>query len=118
MDFLLAYINQKMAEKGVKDYDVTVELITIAASSTETIPNDNDYRFLANAFMSGSDPMSGSIISDNAALNLTPLVLNTGYYKHINLYHGRVDVTNNSTTDTLYVEFLIVTPLISDNHVK
>lgn len=111
MNYLLNYIKQKMDEKGVKNYDVIAELVTVAAASTETIYNDNNYRFLANAFMSASDPMSGSIISANAALNLTPLILNTGFYKHTNLYHGRVDVKNNSTTDTLYVEFLVVTPL-------
>jgi len=111
MNFLLQYIQAKLLEKGIEKYDLSVQLVQVAISSTETIAADNDFRFLANAFAQKSDPIDGVIKSANAALNLTPLMINTEYYKHNNLYHGKVEITNNSTSDILYVELLVATPL-------
>jgi|GEM_PF-1745088 len=118
MNFLLEYVKQKMLELGIKNYDTRVSLTEVAKESTSEISAENDYLFFANAFTNGSNPIDGYIIGNSMALVITPAINQTIFYKHQHYFTGKVKIKNNDTVDKMYVEFLIVTPVITHNDAR
>ena len=106
---LLAWIQLILLQHGIKNYSMSSDLITVPASKTVDFQQQNNYYFFANAFNSGSTPIDGEIIGSDEALPLKPHIVQTSVYKH-QYFTGRVNVTNFDPAQTLYVEFLIVTP--------
>lgn len=108
---LLAWVDKKMKERGVMDYTVRPELISVPVSSTNDYFQKNDFYFLVGAFSSTSSPITGEIVSQDDAIALKPYLMNTICYKH-QVFSGMVKIKNLHATSVLYVEFLIASPKV------
>jgi hypothetical protein len=106
---LLKWVQTILHERNINHYGISADLVIVPAGKTVEFQQQNNLYFLANAFSSSSGPINGEIIGADEALPLKPHILQTVCYKH-QYFTGRVNVTNNDDTQTLYVEFLIATP--------
>jgi hypothetical protein len=106
---LLKWVETILRERGILRYGISTDLLVIAPGTTVEFDQQNNYYFLANVFGSLSKAVDGEIIGADEALPIKPHVMQTMCYKHQH-FTGRVSVTNNDATQTLYVEFLIASP--------
>lgn len=107
---LLQYIDKLMKDKGLQKYDLYPDLVVTGPSATTEFEGKNDLYFLISAFGSASTPINGELFGDNNAIALKPHVFQTALYKHQS-FARNVKIVNKNTTDSLYVEFLIVSPI-------
>lgn len=106
---ILKWVETILGERGLKKYGISADIVKVPPSSTVEFSQQNNYYFLANAFNSGSTAIDGEIIGSDEALPLKPYIVQTTCYKHQH-FTGRVYVSNFDAVQTLYVEFLIVSP--------
>lgn len=106
---LLQYIDKLMRDKGQPKYDLYPDLVITPPSGTTEFEGKNDLYFLVSAFSSASNPISGELYGNNNAIALRPHVFQTMLFKHQS-FAGNVKIINNAISDSLYVEFLIVSP--------
>ncbi len=108
--YIVEYIKQKMAELDIINYDIEPHLVSVVKSTSEIVKySDNKYFLLVNAFSEGA--LTGKVTSDIEALEINSITMNTEYYKN-RLFKNNLRITNDSTSETMYVEFLIITPSI------
>jgi len=106
---ILKWVEGVLRERGIKNYGLTSDLVSIAPAATVEFDQQNNYYFLINAFGSLSLPVDGEIIGADEALPIKPHIMQTHCYKHQH-FTGEVNIRNYNTTQTLYVEFLIASP--------
>lgn len=106
---LLAWVNKKLTDRGIKNYTIDARLVEIDPNSRVQFHQQNDIYFLANAFSGALVPINGEIIGFNEALPLTPAIMHTRCYKHQS-FDGTIDIANYDTVNKMYVELLIATP--------
>ena len=111
MEALFKIVKNQMKKHRVKVYQTDTVLLEIAAGSVGTIPANNDFHFFANAFTDGGSA-TGKIrgTAGGNALNIDAATLSMELHK-FQMFKGEVRITNNSATNTLFVELLRITPI-------
>lgn len=111
MNYPLDYAKQKMAELGFSNYNTVPVLIEVPARGATEIANTNDFNMLVNFYTEAGVP-NGTLEADNTAINLNAALLNSTFYK-VRFLHGKIAI-QNPTLNTLYVEFLRLIPVITE----
>jgi len=111
MNYPLDYAKQKMAELGFAKYITVPVLVEVPASGEASLPETNDYNMLVNFYTETGVP-NGTLEADNTAINLNAALLNSTFYK-VRFLHGKIAI-QNPTLNTLYVEFLRLIPVITE----
>ncbi len=111
MEALFAIIKNQMKKHRVEVYHTDTVLLEVAAGSVGTIQANNDFHFFANAFTDGGST-TGKIrgTAGGNALNIDAATLSMELHK-FQMFKGEVRITNNSTTNALFVELLRITPI-------
>ncbi len=108
---LLAWVEKTMKDNGIDVYNIYPTLITVDPGDTAEIFQANDYYFLINAFSSTGLPIDGEITSAQNAIALKPITMLTQCYKH-QAFRGNINIVNNDPVQTLYVEMLVISPIV------
>jgi len=111
MEALFEIVKNQMEKHKVEQFHAETVLLEIAESQSTTISAKNDFHFFANAFTSGTTA-DGTIrgTAGGNALSIIPLILSTKLHKY-QMFKGEVRITNHSSTNKLFVEFLRITPI-------
>ncbi len=112
-NFLLEYSRQKLSELHYNtwNYETSVRLVEVSPGAKVELNSNNDIFFFANAYTTGSTPIDAKIIGENMAMQITPAVNQTLYYKHQFYFTGEIKITNVDSVNTLFIELLVITPL-------
>lgn len=108
MSYPLDFAKQKMNERQFPEYDVKPVLVEVAANSSVTLNESNDFHLMVNLFPE-LGVVNGHIEAENDALYLNAQLANTEYQK-VKFLEGVITITNSAAVK-LYVEFLRLTPV-------
>lgn len=117
---LMDYIKQNMNTLGYCPdkyrYDIEKKLQEINYQETIVIGNDNSFYFLVNYYMNVAEAPAGFIMSKNNCLSLNSVNSYTDNYKQ-QMFAGEIIMRNNTNTrgSIIYIEFVVVTPVLNFN---
>ncbi|MFK5855781.1 MAG: hypothetical protein QM503_06595 [Bacteroidota bacterium] len=111
MEALFEIVNNQMLKHKVEHFHVEIILVELEAEKLKAIPANNDFHFFVNAYTNGTT-LNGKIrgTAGGNALQINPSTILSKLYK-FQMFKGEVRITNISSTNTLFVELLRVSPL-------
>lgn len=111
MEALFEIIKNQMLKHKVEQFHQETVMLEVSAGQRVVIPANNDFHFFANAFTSGTIA-NGSIkgTAGGNALSINAQTMSMKLHK-FQMFKGEVRIVNYSDTNTLYVEFMRITPI-------
>lgn len=107
---IIEFIASKMKEYRIGTFDTDMVLMEVSAGASKDVGQSGQFVFLVS-FSTDNGSASGRMVSSDNGVELTPAVMNTQAFKY-QKFRGTTTVRNTASDNTLYVEAVIVTPIM------